>query len=411
MGMLKRYGRTIILITIVVLLGARLFSDDHARSFFSRDYWHNVFRYAQVMRLAHAVYVDPESRSFTAFTDAALQGGLRSLDRYSEYFNAGEFSAFELSNRRQYVGVGIQVQAISEGIFVTNVFAGGPAEVEGLLPGDAIVAVDSKATKGLDLEAVVGRIRGPAGTVVKLSIERVGETEPLEYNIHRASITLRSVDEVTMKTPSVGYFRINQFTVAVASELDEALEQLRAKGMERLIIDLRDNPGGVLESSIAVASRFLQPDSIVLSVEERDGRGRDYRSHNIMPRFDGPIAILVNSNTASAAEIVAGALRDHSRAKIFGETTFGKASVQGVFSFRRGDGLRVTTSRYRLPGGELINGTGIHPTHPVETKAGAAAAAFLQTTHMRFMDAENFEKHFGFPPQPDVVLQAALEEM
>jgi carboxyl-terminal processing protease len=409
--MLKRYGRTLILVAIVALLAARLVTDRDARTLFSLDYWQNVARYAQVMRLAHAVHVDPDGHSFTAFTDAALQGGLRSLDQYSEYFNTGDFTAFEQSTRRQYVGVGVQVQPIGERIFVTTVFADGPAEAIGLLPGDAIVAVDGESVEGLELQTVVERIRGPEGTPVQLAIERVGEAEPLEFTMRRASITLRSVNEVAMKTPSVGYLRINQFTAALPAELDVALAELQASGMESLIIDLRDNPGGVLESSIAVASRFLQPDSVVLSVEERNGRSQDYRTVSSQVRFEGPLAILVNHNSASAAEIVAGALRDHKRAKIFGEPTFGKASVQGVFSFRRGDGLRVTTARYRLPGGELINGTGVEPTHPVESSPGDAAAAFLQTTHLRFMDAESFEAHFGFPPQVDAVLDAALEAL
>jgi carboxyl-terminal processing protease len=409
--MLKRYGRTLLLVAIVALLAARLVTDRDARSFFSLDYWQNVARYAQVMRLAHAVHVDPDGHSFSAFTDAALQAGLRSLDQYSEYFNEQDFVTFEQSSRRQYVGIGIQVQLISERIFVTNVFANGPAEAQGLLPGDAIVAVDGAAVEGFDLQAVVSKIRGLEGTQVELTIERVGLEEALQVSIGRASITLRSVDEVRMKTPTVGYLRISQFTAAVASELDDALAELLDMGMESLIIDLRDNPGGVLEASIAVASRFLQPNSVVLSVEERNGRSQDYRTHASEIRFEGSIAVLVNRNSASAAEIIAGALRDHSRAKVFGEATFGKASVQGVFSFRRGDGLRVTTARYRLPGGELINGTGVEPTHPVVTEPGSAAAAFLQTTHLRFMDAESFEAHFGFPPQADAVLDAALEEL
>ena len=409
--MLKRYGTTLILVTLVALLAARLATERDVRTLFSLDYWQNVARYAQVMRLAHAVHVDPDSHSFTDFTDTALRAGLRSMDHFSDFFNVQDFRTFEQSTRRQFVGIGVQVQAIEGRIFVTNVFANGPAEAAGLLPGDAIVAVDGESIAGVELQQVVERIRGPVGTSVKLTLERAGVDGEIEILLNRASITLRSVDEVSMKTPSIGYLRINQFTAAVAGELDEALAELEASDMQSLIIDLRDNPGGVLDSAVEVASRFLNPDLVVLSVEERRGRSQEYRTQSAPARFEGPIAILVNRNTASAAEIIAGALRDHNRARVFGESTFGKASVQGVFSFRRGDGLRVTTARYRLPAGELINGTGVSPTDVIDSPAGAASAAFLQATHLRFMGAQRFEEHFGFPPQEDEVLQAAMTQL
>ena len=380
-----------------------------ARALFSFEFWQNLARYSRVMRLVETEYVHADDVSYEELTNVALRESVRSLDKYSDYMIPDDFESFNMASNQEYVGVGIELTEFGGQVRITQVFDGGSAEESGLLAGDVIATVDGESVRGESLSEVSKLVRGEPGTTVVLEIERMGQGAAQAFEMERRAITLDAVVDIEMKTPTVGYCLLRQFTEMADVELAAAILQLEAQGMQALILDLRGNPGGRLDSAALIADLFLEPGQAIVTVESRRGLVETVLTEPNGTGFAGPMAILIDQHSASASEILAGACRDHGRAILVGEQTFGKGSVQSVFQFRGGHGLKLTTARYLLPLGEAINGTGVAPDVRVELSREESYVRVLQRHHLRDMDAQAFERRFGFAPIEDAPLQIAQE--
>ena len=315
----------------------------------------------EVMARVHDEYVDRVGDH--ELMQHAVRGMVSGLDAHSSFLDQGEVEDLRIATEGNYTGIGIEVSYERGAVIVVAPIEGSPADLAGLQSGDVIVAIDGQALPAEGISSVVSRVRGAAGTLVHLTIERGGLDEPVEFAIRRAEIRLHSVRQQLLG-PGYGYLRITHFSETTARDLDVAIEQLRAESGGRLpglVLDLRNNPGGVLEAGVEVADAFLDDGVIVTA----SGRTPEASFTLEAKRGDvsrgARIAVLVNAGSASAAEIVAGALKDHGRAVVIGRNTFGKGSVQTVLPLSGGQALKLTTSRYLTPAGTVIQDAGVTP--------------------------------------------------
>ena len=287
-----------------------------------------------------------------AIYDGAIPGMLHVLDPHSNFYDPKAFAQMREDQHGKYYGVGMSIQPQNNQIVVLSPFEGTPAYKAGIRPGDVIMAVDGKKTENMDSAAVAAMLKGPRGTHVSVTIAREGTPKPLVFDLMRDEIPRYSVDIAFMIKPGIGYVHVTQFMETTSHEVQEALDKF-GPGVQGLLIDLRSNPGGLLNEAVNTADKFLQKGQIVVSQRGRAFPDQVYRA----PRGSDlkyPVVVLVNRDTASAAEIVSGALQDHDRALIVGETTFGKGLVQTVFPISENTGLALTTFHYYTPSGRLI---------------------------------------------------------
>ena len=284
----------------------------------------------------------------------AIPGMLRELDPHSNFFDPKDFRLLEDDQKGTYFGVGMMVSTRNGKTVVIAPFPGSPAYRVGLRPGDIIVSVNDKPTDGLNTTEVADLLKGPRGTQVKVVVSREGAPDYMSFSVIRDEIVRKSVPEAFYIRPSIAYIKILSFTDTTARELDEALAQLDENQMHGLILDLRDNPGGVLNAGVAVAGHFLQKGQVVVSAHGRNSPEKVFTARNGNHGHDYPIVVLVDRMSASAAEIVSGALQDHDRAWILGEKTFGKGLVQTVFPLSNDTALALTTAHFYTPSGRLI---------------------------------------------------------
>ena len=333
--------------------------------------------YAQVERLTEVMlnirknYVDP--KTYKEIMDGALEGMLRALDEHSHYLDADQFKQIQEETSGEFGGVGIWVGVKENALVVIAPMEDTPAFRAGLMSQDAIVEIDGTNTVGMSIEDAVKKLRGPPGTKVTLKIKRQSEPEPKVIELTREQIEVPSVKGARMIREGVGYVRITQFSAPTAQLLQPALDKLFAEGMDALVLDLRSNPGGLLSSAVEVAEKFLKKGDAVVIIKGRgEGNIVTLPAGNDRHYTDLAIAILVNGGTASASEIVSGALQDHRRAILVGQQTFGKGSVQSVIRLNTDQdaGIRLTTARYLTPSGREIHKVGIEPdiVAPVSTK-------------------------------------------
>ncbi len=348
-----------IVATLVVSVGAVtgfIFGDDPESSKPSKEMANDpvVQSYVQALELIEANHVSPPDKFRMA--RGAIMGMLHSLDPHSGFYDRREFSEMQDEQSSHFYGIGVIVNQRNERIYVLGVSPGMPAEQAGLRYGDAIIAVDEVSTKDWTQSDALKHVRGEKGTWVAISVERAGEPKPLTFNIKRDEVPFPSVRNSFMIRPDVGYIGLTGgFNQETSEELSDAIERLKKEGMTSLLFDLRDNPGGLLRQAVQVAETFLPRGVEIVSVRGRDGRYQPqvYRSENSEPE-SMPMVVLINGDTASASEIVAGAMQDKGRAWIVGEESFGKGLVQTVFRLRGGTGLALTTARYFTPSGRLI---------------------------------------------------------
>jgi len=305
---------------------------------------------------------------------AAVEGLVESLDPHSAFLDAAEYEEMRVSTAGSYTGVGIEVEAREGQVVIVAPIEGSPAARAGLRAGDVILEVDGRPVVHDDLAATVDHMRGFAGSRVRLAVMRKGEQQPLRFELERSEVRLHTVESALLPE-GIGYVRIRQFSEATPRDLGLALAGLqreRSLPLAGLVLDLRDNPGGVLEASVAVADQFLDEGLIVRA----DGRTPEARFELRATPGDSlqaaPMVVLVDAGSASGAEIVAGALRDHGRATLMGSRTYGKGSVQTVMPLRGGQALKLTTSRYFTPSGTSLHGSGLQPDVQLETTAAAA---------------------------------------
>jgi carboxyl-terminal processing protease len=328
--------------------------------------WADARMLAEVLERVEHDYVNPVDDH--QLLQSAIRGMVSSLDPYSAFLDSEEYDEIKISSSGQYSGVGIEVSLEDEQVVVVSPFDGSPAALAGIRAGDVIASIDGVPVNTTALADTIGRMRGKEGTPVKIGILREGRTEPLEFTLKRSKVELHSVKS-ELPEPGFGYLRIAEFSETTGEDTVAALRTLRKRNatpLKGLVLDLRNNPGGVLEAAVAVADAFLDSGVIV------SARGRTPESKFEMSATPGdelhgaPIVVLVNGGSASAAEIVAGALKDHHRASLMGRKTFGKGSVQTVMPLSGDRAIKLTTSLYYTPSGISINHRGIAPDIELE---------------------------------------------
>lgn len=361
--------------------------------------------YKEVMQLVKENYVGDAPADYFHLTRAALDGMVGQLDPHSEFLLADQYRDAEDELTNAFTGVGIQVEERDNNIVIVAPIPGTPAERAGLRRGDRLLEIDGQALVNPTLDSTIKLVRGEPGSLVTLTIFRPSTDKTLKFPVHRERIQLDSVRLASVHPGKVGYLQITQFSERTGDEFRQALTGLEAQGIRSLVIDLRNNPGGLLDAAIAVCDEFFDEDELIVYTQGRTPDTREnFHARGRHAKRSYPIALLVNGGTASAAEIVAGAMRDTRRAVIVGEKTFGKGSVQSVIELDNGEGLRLTTARYYTPGGVTIHEKGIQPQVEIEISADDEVKIRQQQSR-----AETGETDDTFKPIPDLQLAAAEE--
>jgi len=350
--------------------------------------WADAHTLAEVLELVKHDYVNPVDDH--QLLQAAIRGMVSSLDPYSAYLDGDEYDEIKISSAGQYSGVGLEVSMRDDQVVVVSPFDGSAAAKAGIRPGDVIATIDGVAVNTTSLADTIGRMRGKEGTSVKIGILREGSDEPLQFTLKRSQVELRSV-KAELPEAGFGYVRISQFSETTGDDLNAALKDLRKRNgapLKGLVLDLRDNPGGVLEAAVSVADTFLDS-GVIVTAKGRTPESKFEMDATPGDALDGaPIVVLVNGGSASAAEIVAGALKDHHRATLMGRTTFGKGSVQTVMPLSGDRGIKLTTSLYYTPSGISINHRGIAPDIELERDPKPPAVPVPANAPLLQRDAE-----------------------
>src|SRR5882724_11376610 len=341
--------------------------------------------FAKAVQLIRQDYVDGNKTSYHDLITAALKGMLGSLDPHSQFMDPSDFRDMQEDTRSRFNGLGIEVSMKNGLPTVVTPMEDTPAARAGILSGDQILKINGTSTERMDLQDVINHLRGAPGQKISLTLIRPSTKEIKDYALERAEIKVQSVKGARVLDPDltgsfkIAYVRLIQFNEPTADELSKALDEMQKQGMQALILDLRNNPGGLLNSAVDVCAQFLPPNTKVVSTQGRAAsQQRDYATSAVAkerPAF--PLAVLVNEGSASGAEIVCGALKDLHRAIIVGETTFGKGSVQNVLQLPDGSALRFTTAKYYTPGKQVIHGNGVTPNIAVPMTAEQEHALFV----------------------------------
>ncbi len=376
----------------------------------SRDLSRSASYVREVMRLVNSNYVDADAAGYDRLARSALHGMIESLDPHSEFLEAQDNAEFEEDLAGQFGGIGIQVEIRQNRVVVIATLADTPGERAGIRRGDEIVSIDGQPidTSG-QVDSVVSRLRGRPGTKVLVGLFRPSAHETLALNLVREVIQIESVRAVRILEDGIGYVQLTEFSDHTGDQFDRALAQLLKLGASSLIIDLRNNPGGVLEAAVAVAEPFFRKGELIVYTKGRQPADREeFRAQYSGEPIALPIAVLINAGSASAAEIVTGALKDSGRAIVVGERSFGKGSVQSVFRLEQGEGLRLTTARYYTPAGATIHEQGITPQVEVVMTPEEDAKLARQRARTDIDDPAEFKARFGFEPVEDRQLETAV---
>ena len=315
--------------------------------------------FEEALKLVQEQYIDGRKLNYNDVFKSSIIGMLRSLDPHSNYYDRDEFEELKTDQRSEYYGIGASIQNYAYGdqtdTYITATFEGSPAWRAGLRYGDKILEVDGVKMSGKPSIEVRDKIRGPRNSTVHLTLERAADKRVQTVDIVRDAVPQPSIPDAYMLKPGVGYIDMTRgFNYTTTDELLDALDRLHRQGMTSLVLDLRNNPGGFLDQAIHVAEVFLHNGQIILTQKGRNGyRDNQYESRNNAPDMT-PLVLLINENTASASEIVAGAMQDHDRAVIVGQTSFGKGLVQSIIPLEYGAGLTLTSAKYYTPSGRLI---------------------------------------------------------
>jgi carboxyl-terminal processing protease len=360
--------------TVVILIGGFAFISNRVQAG-GEKFYSDLIRLDKVVTKINENYV--EDVSSEELVDAAI-GGIRSiLDPHTAYFTPKDYEDLKVNTEGEFGGLGIQIGIRDQILTVVSPLAGTPAHRMGLQAGDKIIRIDTMSTQGISIDAAVEKLRGKPGTPVKIQIQREGMLEPMEFTIVREVIKIESVPYASMINDSVGYVKITQFAKRTSEDLEAKINELKKKDMKALIIDLRVNPGGLLNQAISVSELFLDKGNMVVFTKGRvKSQNQEYKSRR-SPIWTKKMIVLVNENSASASEIVAGAIQDWDRGIVMGETSFGKGSVQTILPL---DGqqntLKLTTAYYYTPAGRCIN----KPENAVRFKTKAMADSAKKDT-------------------------------
>ena len=331
------------------------------------DTYKELELFADALAYIQTEYVDETKPKDLMY--GALSGMLSGLDPHSQFMTPEEYEDLKVDTEGKFGGVGIEITMKDNLVTVITAIEGTPAWEAGLKTNDRIVKIDDAVIKNFTLSDVVKKLRGKPGTEVTVVIWREKESKMHSFKIKRSMIDIKDIKEAKVLEDHIAYLKLVEFREGTPQELDKTLSDLKAQGMDSLILDLRNNPGGLLDKAINVAERFLAKGAVIVSIKGRDEKQNTvYKANFKAPELDIPIVLLVNEGSASGSEILAGALKDHRRAIILGAKTFGKGSVQTVFPLKDGSALKLTTSRYCTPSGQSIHEKGIIPDIVVEQK-------------------------------------------
>jgi carboxyl-terminal processing protease len=322
--------------------------------------------FSEVLSLIESNYVEPVEKD--SMIEGAISGMVKSLDPHTSYMPPVTYKEMQVETTGKFGGLGIEISLRDGVLTVVSPIDDTPAFKVGIQPGDKIIKIEDESTLDMTLQDAVSRLRGETGSPVKITIFRKTFKAPKDFTIIRDIIKVRSVVS-KLYQDDIGYIKIRNFSKNTSSDLDKALEELRVKGITKLILDVRNNPGGLLNQAVEVTDRFLNKENLIVYTKGRsDDQNMRFTSHDKVAGVAYPLIILVNGGSASASEIVAGALQDLNRAIILGTQTFGKGSVQTIIPLTDGSALRLTTARYYTPSGRVIQENGIEPDIIVEMK-------------------------------------------
>ena len=344
----------------------------------------------------------------------AIDGMLKQLDPHSSFFDPRSYRQLRERQSGSYYGLGIQIQVPDGDITVMSIFEGSPAYRKGLRRGDIIARINGEETKGWSSDDAVAKLKGPKGTTVNISLKRRGYDGLIDLEIERDAVNMSTVRGAFMVDGQTGYVKLGDFSETSNDEVGAALKQLSAKGMKRLVLDLRDNPGGPLDQAIRISNRFLPKGELIVYTKGRTpNSNEEYRATDDSDYTHQPIVVLVNRGSASASEIVSGALQDHDRALIVGETTFGKALVQSVYTIgsrMSGAGLALTTGRYYTPSGRMIQRPwdGAFDEYLTYSLRDQTAERTHDSAELRYTDAKR-KVYGGGGIEPDKFIAGPIE--
>ncbi len=402
------FASVILLLGINLAVAARIYSNTSVD--LVDDPYPPIELVTKVMELIRKDYVEGDI-SYKDLSYGALQGMLSSLDPHSQFMEPKVYQDMREDTEGHFGGLGIVISMSKEG-FLTVIapMEDTPGARAGLLPGDRIIKIEDLQTDKMSLQEAVRLLRGVPGTEVTITVFRQRTKDPgeriKEHTIERAIIKVESVKDAKILEENIGYVRITQFNQPTALEFERSLIELEKQGMDSLILDLRNNPGGLLESARQVASKFVPSGKLIVSTEGRDSaRKQVYRSDGGKKFLNIPMVILVNHGSASGSEIVAGALQDLKTAVVVGETTFGKGSVQSILQLPDGSAVRLTTAKYYTPSHKVIHEKGVTPDIEVTISVEDERALLVQRTRAKLPPEEGEEK---VEPIADVQLDRAI---
>ena len=364
-----------------------------------------------VLKTVNENYVDPGTSGYEALTRMSIHGMVDSLDPHSEYLESRDNQELEEDLDGEYGGIGIEVEMHKGAYAVVSPIPGSPGDRAGIMLGDEIVSIDGKPVEhGVPMDRVVDKLRGKPRTHVRVGLVRPANGRRLDLDIVREVIKVVSVRGTRVIDNQTGYIQVREFSDHTGEQFDGALNELLKRGIDSLVIDLRNNPGGLLDAAVEVAEPFFKKGDLICYTRGRKPSDReDYLSETEGEPIRMPLAVLINGDTASAAEIVAGALKDAGLAVIVGERSYGKGSVQTIFKLKNGEGLRLTTAHYFTPSGVKINATGVSPHVEVVLTPEDDRKIERQTSRPDVTDPAEFRDRFEFDPIEDRQLDAALD--
>ena len=360
------------------------------------DIYKQLELFSDALSIVRSEYVDDVKSKTLIY--GALKGMVQSLDRFSEFMDPESYAEMKVETEGEFGGIGIEIAIKDDLLTVIAPIDDTPAFKAGVKAGDRVVKIDKEITRGIALVDAVKKLRGKAGTSVAITVLREGENKLLDFTITRDVIKVKSIRNPRILEDKIAYVKLSIFQERSAKDLEDALVDLEKQGMDSLILDLRNDPGGLLNVAAEVAGKFLPAGEMIVYTKGRNGKQEmEFRVKEKKTRTDYPMVVLVDQGSASASEIVAGALQDHKRAVLVGMKTFGKGSVQTVIPLSDGSAMRLTTSKYYTPNGRSIHGKGIMPDIVVEFKPVKKEDASKQQN-----PDEVFEKVEDQPQKPVV---------
>lgn len=390
-----------------IFIGTRLGGNPHA-GLFQSEYEDKLSRILQIIQNDYVDEVNPDS-----LNEIAIKALLAELDPHSTYIPPVDLAKVNEDMEGNFDGVGIEFNIQQDTIMVVTVISGGPAENAGVMPGDRIVQIDGENVAGVKIgnDGTVKRLRGKGGTKVKVGIRRFGVKENLEFEITRGKIPLYSLDAAFMLDAQTGYIKISRFSANTHEEYKKAMNMLKSQGMKKFILDLRENPGGYLDQAISLADEFLKKDELIVFTEGRNRKKQTYRATGEGEWENGPLVVLIDESSASASEIVAGAIQDQDRGKVIGRRSFGKGLVQEQMELADGSGIRLTVARYYTPSGRCIqrpykNGTSAYYQDAMGRNPEADT---METDTMKYFTKNKRVVFGGGGIRPDITVKTKYE--